>query len=93
MQRWFGKGYILQLNKGSILGAFGTRAENAANDLLKRGLAHVIASDAHHADFRTTHMSAVHAWGREYLGPEYCDILLRHNPMQILMGKEIIPPR
>lgn len=93
MERWFAKGYILQLNKGSILGAFGTRAESTANELLKHGLAHVIASDAHHGDFRTTHMAAIAAWGREYLGPEYTDILLRRNPLQILKGKEIIPAR
>lgn len=93
MQRWFAKGYILQLNKGSILGSFGTRAETTATDLLKRGLAHVIASDAHHADFRTTHMSAIAAWGREYLGEEYTSILLQKNPGQILQGKPVIPAR
>ena len=93
MQRWFAKGYILQLNKGSILGGFGPRAETTATDLLKRGLAHVIASDAHHADFRTTHMSAIAAWGREYLGKEYTNILLTKNPGQILRGKPVIPAR
>ena len=93
MQRWFAKGYVLQLNKGSILGAFGTRAENAANDLLKHGLAHVIASDAHHGDFRTTHMAAIAAWGREYLGEEYTDVLLRRNPMRILKGKPVVPSK
>lgn len=75
------------------MGAFGTGAESAANELLKYGLAHVIASDAHHGDFRTTHMSAIAAWGREYLGPEYSDILLRRNPLQILKGKPVIPAR
>lgn len=93
MQRWFAKGYILQLNKGSILGGFGTRAETTATDLLKHGLAHVIASDAHHCDFRTPHMSAIAAWGREYLGQEYSDILLRKNPARILRGIAVIPAR
>lgn len=91
--RWFSRGYILQLNKGSVLGAFGTRAETAANELLRHGYAHVIASDAHHADFRTPHMSAIAAWCAEYLGQEYADILLRRNPERILRGKPIVPPR
>lgn len=86
MQRWVKKGYILQLNKGSILGGAGTRAETTANELLKRRLAHVIASDAHHADFQTTHMAAIAAWGKEYLGQEYTDLLLRKNPARILRG-------
>lgn len=90
VQRWFEKGYLLQVNKGSVLGASGTRTETVATDLLRRRLAHVIASDAHHADFGTTHMSAIAAWGREYLGAAYTKLLLQENPANILAGK---PPR
>lgn len=89
LQRWFDKGYFLQVNKGSVLGAFGTRTETVATDLLRHKLAHTIASDAHHADFGTTHMSAIAAWGREYLGAAYTKMLLQENPANILAGKEL----
>lgn len=89
LQRWFEKGYLLQVNKGSVLGTFGTRTETVATDLLRRRLAHVIASDGHHADFGTNHMSAIAAWGREYLGSAYTKLLLQENPANILTGKPL----
>lgn len=91
MRRWFEKGYILQVDKGSVLGAKGTRTETTATDLLRRRLAHLIGSNAHHGDFRTPHMSAIAAWGREYLGQEYTELLLLHNPGRILEGRQVVP--
>lgn len=44
---WFGKGYIIQMNKGSMLGAFGRHVRAAALRIAEAGLVHVIASDAH----------------------------------------------
>ena len=43
----FSRGMLLQLNKGSLLGLLGSRAEDTALHLLSHGLAHLIASDAH----------------------------------------------
>ena len=91
MQRWFGKGYILQLNKGSILGAFGTRAENAANDLLKRGLAHVIASDAHSYRVRTPWLQDIRKVLTQEISEDCARLLLRDNPNRIIHN-EIIQP-
>ena len=53
IQRWFESGYIIQLNKGSIMGRLGRGAEKTAGLILSRGLAHVIASDAHDTLVRT----------------------------------------
>lgn len=50
----FSRGMLLQLNKGSLLGLLGSRAEDTALHLLSHGLAHLIASDAHDDRFRTT---------------------------------------
>ena len=41
------RGMLSQITAGSIVGHFGRRAQRFANTLLKRGLAHVIASDTH----------------------------------------------
>lgn len=81
--RWFHHGYVIQLNKGSILGRLGRRTETCAHWLLTRGLAHVVASDAHSDQYRTPHMSQlVRLLEAEYGGP-YTDILLRTNPGNI----------
>lgn len=90
---WFERGILLQLNKGSVLGAFGRRAEDAALRLLYRGIAHVIASDAHSPEIRTTDLHGVREWCLDHLGREYTKILLSENPARIAAGRTIRPPR
>ena len=86
---WFAQGIVLQINKGSVLGAFGRRAEDTALRLLYRGTAHVIASDAHTPEVRTTDMGPVRQWAREHLGREYTKILLEDNPGRISRGRPV----
>jgi protein-tyrosine phosphatase len=45
-------GALVQVNAGSLTGAFGTAAAKAAHSLLETELVHVIASDAHRAGGR-----------------------------------------
>lgn len=87
LHRWAREGYVLQLNKGSILGALGSRAEAAAHELLALGLAHLIASDAHSSYTRTPHMSEVQRWAEDACDPECAEILLRENPKRLLQGR------
>lgn len=90
VERWFRGGYIIQLNKGSILGRLGRRAELAAEWILSRGLAHVVASDAHSPVVRTTQMTEVSQHLNDYYAPEYADILLNLNPARILGGLPVL---
>ena len=87
LRRWARSGCILQLNKGSVLGALGSQAEPAANDILALGLAHLIASDAHGCTARTPHMEQLSHWVGETCEPDFARILLRENPRRILAGK------
>ena len=89
--RWFDQGNIIQLNKGSVMGAFGPAPERCAHELLRRGTVHVIASDAHGADSRTTELGRLRAWAEENLGRTYADVLLRRNPGLILRGQPTLP--
>ena len=88
---WSDAGYVLQINKGSILGALGEGAEQAAHELLEMGMAHLFASDAHGCDRRTPNMDGLRRWAKECCDPECADILLRQNPQQILKGLPIVP--
>ena len=90
---WFERGIILQVNKGSVLGAFGRRAEETAVRLLYRGNVHIIASDAHSPERRTPDMTAVREWAREHLGREYTKILLEDNPGRITRGRPMCQVR
>lgn len=88
---WFRKGYIIQLNKGSILGAFGSRVQQAADWLLSAGLAHLIASDAHSATRRTPDMTALRSQLLEEYDREYVDILMERNPARLIRGEAMVP--
>lgn len=84
---WFERGIVLQVNKGSILGAFGRRAEDTAVRMLYRGIVHIIASDAHSPEVRTTDLEPARRWCLEHLGQEYTKILLEDNPGRVAAGK------
>ena len=88
---WFRHGYLLQLNKGSILGAFGSRVQHTAHRLLADGAAHLVASDAHHAHVRTPDMTSLTRWLRSHCNPAYAEILLLRNPRRILDGRPPVP--
>lgn len=89
--RWFEQGYVLQVNKGSPLGAFGSRALRCAQSLLEWGVVHVLASDAHGSGRRTPDMEPLVLWCRDNLGEGYGEILLRENPDRILHGRPMLP--
>ncbi len=91
VQRWFRRGYVIQLNKGSILGAFGSRAEDTARLLLERGFVHLIASDAHSPRHRTTDLSILRRWMLDHYPAGYVRLLLEENPGRLLRGREMAP--
>lgn len=84
-------GCVLQLNKGSLLGAFGSRVQAASHFLIENGFAHVIASDAHGAGRRTTHMGQARQWIEDHYGPDYAWVLMERNPARILENRPIVP--
>ena len=90
LHRWARQGYVIQLNKGSVLGSFGSRPEQAANEILALGLAHVFASDAHSCHSRTPHMAALRQWVEACCEEEYAAILLEENPKRILRGRPMV---
>lgn len=91
VRRWFDRGYVLQLNKGSVGGAFGERAQRTALGMLRSGMAHLFASDAHGADYRTPHMGAIRQWAEKNLDQDYARILLEENPRRVIAGQPMVP--
>lgn len=83
---WRKLGALAQMNKGSILGRFGREIERTAEVLLRKHLFTCVASDAHHADIRTTDMRKIQQYlQRHYSMTEY-EALLIKNPLAILRG-------
>ena len=90
-RHWFRKGYVIQLDKGSVLGAFGGRVQAAARWLLDGGFVHMIASDAHSPRRRTTDLSHLRFWLLERYPEAYAQLLLEKNPGRILRNQDMVP--
>ena len=87
--RWTGQGVGLQLNKGSLLGSFGRRAQRTAHWCLSEGCVHLIGSDAHSPYHRTPRLSDAWDYVADYIAPEAADFLLQENPARILQDQPI----
>lgn len=90
IDRWFHEGKVIQLNKGSILGRLGRRAEQTAQWILTHGLAHVVASDAHSDQSRTPQMTELRDYLEENCGMAYTGLLLEENPLRICKNLPLV---
>lgn len=91
VERWFRRGCVIQLNKGSVLGAFGSRVQKTAAIFLNNGLAHLIASDAHGPQRRTTDMRLLRQRLEARYDEAYVRILLEENPRRLIHGQDMAP--
>lgn len=90
--RWFSQGYIIQVNKGSLLGRLGTGAARCSAQLLRHGLVHVVASDAHDMKYRPPGFQSLLSALEPEVGREYLRLLLQINPQRILSDRPIPIP-
>ncbi len=82
-------GVLVQVTAASVDGRIGRRAQECGLTLVERGLAHLLASDAHHASVRAVGMAeAAEAVG----GGALAAWLTREVPAAIV-GDSQIPPR
>ncbi len=89
--RWFRQGYVLQINKGSPLGVFGSRVQRTAESLLENGLAHIVATDSHGTPYRNSEMRRIQSWLRSHCPADYVRVLLEENPQRLLLGQDMVP--
>lgn len=89
--QWFARGYVLQLNKGSISGAFGSAVRKTAQELLNQGLYHMVASDAHGIDSRTTDLRRTRQRLEALCSEAYIRLLMEENPRRLLNGQDMAP--
>lgn len=92
---WHGMGCILQINKGSLFGRFGQASERLALELVSRGFAHAVASDAHSHLSRTTRLNDVREFIADEFGEDAAYALFHENPKRIVSNEPLrrIKPR
>ena len=80
------KGCVLQANKGSFLGRYGSSSKETAFELLRSKAISVVASDAHNCTIRTPYMTEA----KQALS-SYCDVnkLFSLNPRKICTNQPL----
>ncbi len=95
LRAWAESGCLLQVTAQSLLDRFGRRARSFALDLMRNGLVHVIASDAHDALDRTPRMDEAFEFVAREFTPQHAETLFIANPQAVLAGEPIersLPP-
>lgn len=85
---WVDKGYILQINCGSITGDFGINIQNIAFNLINNGLYHIIGSDAHNNNRRNFCLKEASQKLIQIYGSEIVDIV-NENSYRICNGEAV----
>lgn len=89
INRWKQMGCLFQVNRGSLLGRFGRRPQYMAGELVERGFATVVASDAHSPRRRTPWLQDAWELLSQELSPVAAEYLLKRNPASILKNEQL----
>lgn len=82
-------GALVQVNAGSLEGQFGKQVKKTTISLLKKGLVHLIGSDAHNAVDRPVSLEAAVQGAAQVIGQEKARLLVTANPEKILAGEAL----
>jgi protein-tyrosine phosphatase len=87
--RWVEMGCFVQVTGQSLLGRFGKLAEESAWEMVKRGLAHFVASDCHGTKDRTPRLDGAFSAVSARFGAKIADLLFVSNPLDAIAGQAI----
>lgn len=93
LREWVDLGCVLQVTGESFDGRFGKSAKASADELLKRGLVHFVASDGHHVKQRPPLLDAARRHVAKESGEPNAQLLFEDNPRAILEGSPVTLPK
>lgn len=84
-----------QITTGSLLGFFGESTQEFSEELVRKRLVHVIASDAHNTRGRRPEMSAAVGAAARFVGESYAARMADEFPRALLEGRDpaVDPPQ
>jgi len=82
-------GCLLQLTAGSIIGQFGSAAQQRSEEILKADWAHVIATDAHNCKNRPPVLMAGQKAAADVIGEKLAFDLVDTNPRAIIFPQTV----
>ena len=86
LSRFVKAGALSQITAMSITGDFGIRAQKTSKEILKSGLAHVIATDAHSSTWRPPILSNGVRAAKEIIGEDNAIKMVTKTPRLIIQG-------
>jgi protein-tyrosine phosphatase len=89
LERWNKDGCFMQITGQSFLGRFGPAAKHAADELMRAGLVHFIASDAHDCRDRPPDLSRAYQYISSKHGTEWADLIFLYNPAAAISGETL----
>ena len=89
LESWIDSGVLVQVTAQSLLGRFGTEARGVARQLMKRGMVHFIASDAHDEVDRTPRLDLAYNHVASRYGRERAELLFVVNPRAVIEGEPL----
>ncbi len=84
--RWVTGGCLVQITAQSLLGKFGKPARQFSEELMRRGLVHLVASDAHDARRRPPRLDQAFELVARKFGPRRAERLFLLNPGAVIAG-------
>ena len=90
VEAWVELGCLMQLTALSITGGFGASARTASIRLIERGLAHIVASDAHDPVNRHPRLLEARQAVASRFGEDVAEILFIDNPRAVVEGAPLL---
>jgi protein-tyrosine phosphatase len=88
---WRQMGAYLQVNYGSLVGAYGEAPRRRALTLLERGWVDLLSTDFHGRPHLPIYLDQAKAVFEVLQGGVQFDLLARRNPARILRGEDLLP--
>ena len=89
VRRWVAQRGLVQITAASVTGHFGPTAKKVARDLVREGLVHLAATDAHGAKRRPPLVREAHNAVTRWAGPSVAHSLFVRNPRAVAQGQPI----
>lgn len=89
LKEWISTGCLIQITSGSLWGHFGSRSKTMALQLIRRKMAHLVASDAHSVQWRPPSMRKAYEFLREEFSENTADRLCVLNPRAVFYGEHL----
>jgi protein-tyrosine phosphatase len=89
LERVVERGALVQITAGSLLGDFGDGPSEACQEFFRRGLVHLVASDAHSVDRRPPRLLAAREKARQEWGSDAEQGIFEANPKALLASEPL----